>query len=261
MSGIEPLTRNRSMSARIAEQILAKIETGEFAVGDKLPPEMQLAKAFGVSRPSVREALGALQFVGYIESVRGSGNRVVRSTPASTRDAANHLDGSSRTVLDLFEARLRIEPEVAAVAAENPDHDKLDEVDALIEGMLLAVHEPTLQAETDLLVHRGIAAVCQNQFLRVATINLIEIAASDKFSQSREEAWGDQVLPSIWASQHQKVTNAIRDRDPASAAHASWAHMASSVSNALNVLSADASVAEQANRLAALLDRGPKRTA
>jgi len=257
MPDIEPLTPNRSISARIAEKILANIVSGEFAVGDKLPPETELAKAFGVSRPSLREALGALQFVGYIESTRGSGNKVVRSTRPPLGVPARSYDPTA-TVLDLFEARLRVEPEVAAAAALNPDLERLADVDDLIKGMRLAVKEPNLHAETDLFVHRGIAMVCQNHFLRDLATSLIEIAGSDDFGQIREALgpWGDQSLPSIWLSQLEMVTKAIHQRDANAAALASWEHMASAATNALDILAADQSASKHADRLAALIDRG-----
>lgn len=81
MGEFETLEPNRSMSVRIAEQVVARIQSGEFGLGTRLPSETELAHQFGVSRPSVREALGALQFVGYIDSVSGCGSRVISVTP------------------------------------------------------------------------------------------------------------------------------------------------------------------------------------
>ena len=258
MPEIEPLTRNRSISVRIAEQILAKIEAGEYPVGTRLPAELELARMFGVSRPSVREALRALQFVGYIDSVRGSCNEVVSSKPSIEAINSMPVEQTGSAVLDLFEARLRIEPHVVAVAAADPDLDKLAEAEALIDGMRLVASEPTLGAETDLGVHRALAAICRNPFLRVSALNLLDVVASPSFRASREEAWGGHVLPSIWASQHHDVTRAIRAGDSDGAANAAWTHVASSAANALTVLGDDDRLRERADRLGALLARGPE---
>ena len=59
--------RPKKVSAQIAEQIRSSILAGEFAPGDKLPPERELAEMFGVSRPSVREALNILTSSGLVE--------------------------------------------------------------------------------------------------------------------------------------------------------------------------------------------------
>ncbi len=60
----------------VASQIMEAIRNGEFKVGDKLPSEQAMAESIGVSRPSIREALGALRIVGIIETVNGVGTVV-----------------------------------------------------------------------------------------------------------------------------------------------------------------------------------------
>lgn len=257
MSDIEPLTSNRPIPVRIAEQVLARIRTGEFPVGAKLPPELELARLFGVSRPSVREALGALQFVGYLDSVRGSGNTVISTSPSSDFSGAVPTDVTGRDLLDLFEARMRIEPHVAAAAATDPHEEKLDEAQSLIEGMRLAVDEPTLHADTDLRIHRAFVHVCQNPFLRMPALRLLDVTASAALRATRESAWESEDLPSLWVSQHHQVLDAIRARDAVAAAAATWEHVASSAANALHVLGPDPRLVEPARRLRALLEDGP----
>ena len=66
----------KSKGAIIAEQILAKIESGEYPSGSKLPAERLISEQMGVSRPSAREAISALQIIGIIESRPGDGNYV-----------------------------------------------------------------------------------------------------------------------------------------------------------------------------------------
>lgn len=257
MAEFQSLERNRSISVRIAEQIVARIQAGEYALDTRLPSETELARQFGVSRPSVREALGALQFVGYIDSVRGSGSRVISLTP--------HLDPSgtptevtSEEVLRFYEARLLLEPQVAAVAARDPDLDKLAEAEELIEAMEMVVHEPTLHGETDLRVHRALAEVCRNAFLTEPVIRLLDVLVSPPLRPTRDQAWADRELPPIWHGQHRVTVQAIRDRDALVAAESTWQHLASSARNALSVVQRDPSVEERAIKdFAALLDNGP----
>src|SRR5512140_2542828 len=66
----------KKVSSQIAEQIRTSILNGEFNPGDKLPPERELAEMFGVSRPSVREALNILAAAGLVEAYQGAGTVV-----------------------------------------------------------------------------------------------------------------------------------------------------------------------------------------
>src|SRR5512144_1452001 len=73
----------KKVSSQIADQIRTSILAGEFNPGDKLPPERELAEMFGVSRPSVREALNILAAAGLVESYQG-GDPVVKSPVETT---------------------------------------------------------------------------------------------------------------------------------------------------------------------------------
>ena len=252
-----PASHSRPSPVAIAETIMARIVSGEYPVGEKLPAETELARQFGVSRPSVREALRALQFAGHVDSVRGSGTRVV--SRADTRGAPSRAAQiTAPEVLQLYEARLVVEPRVAAVAARNPDLDHLERAEGLVTGMGLVVHEPTLHGETDLLVHRVIAQVCRNVFLRQSLLVLLDATASDQLASVRSQAWGDPEIPQAWVDQQQQVVRAIRDRDERAAAEASWEHVASSARNALVVVSGDPAVEQQAiDHLVSVLHGGP----
>lgn len=70
---------NKKKSIQIATQILTAIGNGRVQAGDRLPPEEEIARMTGTSRPSVREALGALQIVGVLETKAGSGTFVRKS--------------------------------------------------------------------------------------------------------------------------------------------------------------------------------------
>jgi GntR family transcriptional repressor for pyruvate dehydrogenase complex len=109
LQSIEP----RRLYRQIAEQLRALIRAGEYPVGSRLPPERDLAAQLKVSRPSVREALIALEVEGLVEVRMGSGIWVIAPEPAPS---AAYIDG----VLSPFEiirARQLIECELAALAA------------------------------------------------------------------------------------------------------------------------------------------------
>lgn len=258
MSDIQRLSRESSVSVRIAQQIVELIGAGTFGVGVKLPSEMELARQFGVSRPSVREALGALQFAGYVESVRGSGTRVISASGSAGHAEPSISNLPITSALDVFEARLLVEPHVAALAACNPVVDKIDDAAELVEGMHLVVHEPGLHAATDLRIHRAIAQICPNELIRSHALDLLDLAASPTLETVRNEAWKEELLPTIWGDQHQQVLDAIAARDPQAAVEATWVHLVSAVLSALEVLAADPAIDEQAvRRVQTLAEAGP----
>lgn len=253
----DSLERQRPMSVRIAEQIVARIRSGEFPLGTRLPSETELASQFGVSRPSVREALGALQFVGYVDSVRGSGTQVISLTP-HLGPSVTQGEVTPRHVLHFFEARLLLEPQVAAAAARDPDLDQLDAAEELIEAMELVMHEPALHGETDLLVHRALCQTCRNPFLTEPVLRLLDTLMSPELRTTRLQAWADQELPTVWHGQHRETVDAIRAHDPKAAAESTWLHLASSARNALAVVARDGSVDERTQaEFVHLLDGGP----
>ncbi|MFJ1302846.1 FadR/GntR family transcriptional regulator [Pseudomonadota bacterium AL_CKDN230030165-1A_HGKHYDSX7] len=105
---IEP----RRLYRQIADQLRLLIEAGEFREGARLPPERDLALKLGVSRPSVREALIALEVEGWVEVRMGSGIYVKRSTERAGQDSL-----VAESPLETIRARQMIEGELAAEAA------------------------------------------------------------------------------------------------------------------------------------------------
>src|SRR3546814_8019682 len=102
---IEP----RRLYRQIADQLRVLIQAGDFPVGARLPPERDLALKLGVSRPSVREALIALEVEGLVEVRMGSGIYV------RSRDAADSVVAVS--TLETIRARQLVDGELAAQAA------------------------------------------------------------------------------------------------------------------------------------------------
>src|SRR6187200_2430011 len=114
-----PLTAvdNRRLYRQIADQIAALIDAGEYSSGQRLPPERDLARQLGVSRPSVREALIALEVEGLVEVRIGSGIYVRGAAPGggSPGGPAEAAAGP----FELLRARYVIEAECAALAARS----------------------------------------------------------------------------------------------------------------------------------------------
>src|ERR1700676_5332353 len=108
---IEP----RRLYRQIADQIRTLIRAGEYVAGKRLPPERDLARQLGVSRPSVREALIALEVEGYVEVRVGSGVYVIGAARAARAEPLPADSGP----FELIRARWLIEAECAALAAKS----------------------------------------------------------------------------------------------------------------------------------------------
>lgn len=237
----------------IGEKILSAIEEGAFPVGSRLPGELELARQFGVSRPSIREALSALQFAGYIESRRGAGSVVV-SVDGGEQPASQPRLVSTDDAVDWIEARSAIEPAVMAIAAFDPDPTALKAARELVAGMRLAVDERAFQPTTDLRVHRVLADVCRNQLLADQLHRLLDMASEPVLAPARDRAWHSDVLPSLWTTQHRAMIDAVAHRRATEAKEITRRHLASMAENIRESL--DLTKSGRA-RLDALLTTGP----
>ena len=113
-----------------AEELAAAIRAGDFAPGAKMPPDRDLVARLGVSRTTLREAMIALELMGYVVTRFGAGAFVADPLPAAAPEAAG-LPG----YFELVEARFVVEPEIAAIAATEITPEGLAALDACIEGM------------------------------------------------------------------------------------------------------------------------------
>ncbi len=146
---------------QIAEQLRGLIAAGEYAAGDKLPAERELAQQLGVSRPSVREALIALEVEGWIE-VRGGSGVVVLDRK---RRAAAAPPSSEWGPLELIRARKVVEGEIAALAAVQAKRRDVQAMSAAIASMRAMAERNELPIEADRAFHLAIVDACGNAVL------------------------------------------------------------------------------------------------
>src|SRR5215472_8566877 len=149
---------NRRLYRQIADQIAALIEKGEYGAGQRLPPERDLAKQLGVSRPSVREALIALEVEGYVEVRVGSGVYVLGAQPPA-RSTALPADSGP---FELIRARWLIEGECAALAAKNATRAQVRAMEEALQAMARERDRGVMQLASDRLFHMRIAEASGN---------------------------------------------------------------------------------------------------
>ena len=167
--------RPRKVSAIAAEQIVEAIQRGDFAIGSKLPSEFDLAEQMGVSRPSIREALSALQAMSIIESRPGSGNYVLRSPSNLDESDAVHLIESESGCREVMEAREALEPPVAALVASKAGVEALDEIRAALAAMSGQAERGDFDAyfESDKAFHCALSEAVENQLVSAALAPLV----------------------------------------------------------------------------------------
>jgi len=217
LQSIEP----RRLYRQIAEQLRALIRSGEYPVGSRLPPERDLAQQMKVSRPSVREALIALEVEGLVEVRMGSGIYVIAPDAGLS---APRVD-SELSPFEIIRARQLIECELAALAAASPDAGEIAQ--GLRDAVLLMeadIERELMPIRGDRLFHVRVAEACDNGALLRVVIELYDERNNPLFERlgrhfERVATWRQAV------AEHRAVVSAIAARDPAGARAAMHEHL------------------------------------
>ena len=160
---IEPVRRLK-VSDSVAEQLELMIARGDYAPGDKLPPERVLADEFGVGRSSMREAIRVVEANGLLRTDHGVGVFVV-STTRPRPDLSQLLMLDEFTVPELFEVRITLERDAAGLAAKRVSAEEAVELEAAIAAMADPDLADSAFVALDADLHRAIARVTKNRLL------------------------------------------------------------------------------------------------
>lgn len=213
--------RLRSLD-EVVLQVRDAVEAKELRPGDRLPSERVLCDAFGVSRPTLREALRTLEALGVIQIRRGStgGIFVARPTAALVSSALESLlrfGGSSPA--DLTEVRLAIESQNARLAADRALEEHLEELDELVLRLKQLCSDPAGSwadiVDVDLQFHEAVARASQNpvsvavMYAASGALRPFVIGVGDRITDARRASV---------ARDHKRVADAIRSRDAKRAA-------------------------------------------
>lgn len=204
---------------QVARELFDEIVTGRYVVGDRLPAERDLALKHNVSRPTVREAMIALEVQGLIEVRVGSGAYVCE-TPGG-----NATPDFNVTAFELIEARRLIEGEAAALAATQITDIELDQLDGLVEEIADENRREGGTETADRDFHLLIARATRNAAILQTVEQLWRLrASSPDIALLLARARAAQVKPVV--HEHEVIAAALRTRDPAKARGAMRAHLA-----------------------------------
>ena len=214
MAGEQRLYRN------VLDQMLILINSGEFPVGGRLPPERELAERFKVSRPTIREAIIALETLDRVQVKTGSGIYVLANHSANG-NGIEHI-----SPYELTESRALIEGEAVALAATHITAEELQELEDSLYEMAQENDEGALASgDADRKFHRIIAHATRNSMLVKIIENMWHVRNNAPLVSPAYRAICEQDGAKR-VEEHREIFKALSKRDPKAARVAMHQHFA-----------------------------------
>ncbi|GAB2694025.1 FadR/GntR family transcriptional regulator [Aliiglaciecola sp. 3_MG-2023] len=204
--------KNRRMFWQIVEKIEALIDSGKYPPGSRLPPERELAETFNVSRPTIREAIIALEVRERVDVKTSSGVYVLENPQTDEPEI-------KVSAFELTQARALVEGEAAALAAASITEQELADLEGTLVAMEKGVHPEKADREFHLIISK-------------ATRNNAVCLAVEKFWQLRDS---EPDIVNVYKNvcnrsdsdrleEHRKIYTALKNHDSAEARQAMHYH-------------------------------------
>jgi len=215
----------KKVSSQIADQIRSSILAGEFAPGDKLPPERELAEMFGVSRPSVREALNMLASSGLVMSYQGGGTVVMSLVETVAGNPLMELIRfKQERALDVIEVRKGMESWTAYYAAQRALPEDLRRLEEIVDGMRRNLEGLKPSEDLDANFHIVIARATHN----IVWLHLMQ-SLFDAMKEFQQSVWRAVYITQddhhLLFKHHLRIFEAIKSKDAAGARDAMNEHL------------------------------------
>ena len=219
--------RASSSSHAVAERIRSVVAADGLKPGDRLGREEDLAREFGVSRPTLREALRLLSSEHLVRATKGPGGGIfVAATPEQgiglsvSAAVATMLDARSIGLDELLETRMLLEIPLAGLAAARATEPDVLILRALVEEVKAAAHDHARTIEADARLHHLIARIADNRLAGAFSAWIVDVL-QPRLASVIEPA----VVVSVIAEQHCDLLDAIVRGDPAAAERAMREHL------------------------------------
>jgi len=211
---------------QVEDALRKAVLDGQLQTGDRLPPETELARQFSVSRPTIREALSALETQGLIRKVPGAGGgsfvQAVDHTAFGQvvqESMHNLLRLGSVSVNEVAMVRQHLEVPAAILAAEHRTDADLKELRAILAEQKRRTVDDPMVSELDAQFHVAIARMSGNRILASLVYALHRESEPVGHLDLSPELGRDTF------AQHQRIVKAIADQDPEAAEHAITEHL------------------------------------
>ncbi|GEA09887.1 FadR/GntR family transcriptional regulator [Alteromonas sp. KUL49] len=212
------IVKTQRLYLKVAEQITRLVNDGEIKPGEKLPSERLLAEKLGVSRPTIRESMIALEIAGIVEIRTGSGIYITDQKPALS------IQDGGVGPYEILDARYVVESEACAMAAKLITPDELMELQRVIEDMEEEEKRADASERADMNFHLIIAKATQNSAIYAMVKWLWELRNQSHLSQVfMERLRKEGIHPSI--REHKRIVTALAKQDPERAREAMKLHI------------------------------------
>ena len=208
---------------QVADQLTSLIQKGEFEPGKRLPAERELSKMLGVSRPTVREAMIALEILGLIEIRTGSGIYVVPES--SRKNPLKQKIDPGPGPFEMLTARASIEGEAAAMAAPIITDEELEGVREALHMMEESAEQNLSMEAGDRLFHRRIAEATRNSVMVSVIDGLWDTRELEPMWPKLQEHVDKAAVEQPSLGDHRKIIAALETRDPDKARQAMRDHL------------------------------------
>jgi GntR family transcriptional repressor for pyruvate dehydrogenase complex len=212
--------KHTKISDEIVNQIKSQISEGMLKPGDCLPPERDLVKEFGVSRPSLREALNSLVALGFLE-VKGKRTYIKSVASESMLDPLSLLiKTDTQKIFDLIEVRKAIEAWGAFLAAQRATEEDIKQLENILEEMGKAYKQGRSWEKQDADFHLGIAQATHNT-IQTHVMSTIY----DLLRESVAKVFRDRAKVKKLIDQHHRIFSAIKNHSPEKARERTLEHL------------------------------------
>jgi GntR family transcriptional regulator, transcriptional repressor for pyruvate dehydrogenase complex len=205
----------------IVHSLLDLIKEKKLKPGDRLPPERELTQRLEVSRPSLREALRALEIMHVVTIRQGSGTYITSLEPdklVEHLDFVFSLDDS--TFLDLFAARKVVEPGISARAAERATPNDVKVLETCLAKSVQGINDEALYFQADVELHDSITHIAGIPILTRFMASMSRLAQASRQRTSQLPGIKQQTI-----EDHRQIVEAIKAGDAERARETMYQHL------------------------------------
>lgn len=212
--------QRRSTSELVMKEILSSITRGELKPGDKLPPERELTKMFGVGRSTIREATSALVLVGCLEVIQGRGTFLRKDFQPDSPFTIELSDiQAAASIIDLVEVREILECNSVKLAARRADAENIRRIQKAISDMKEAVDDTKRFSQHDFDFHIALAESTGNEMIHEMMKRILEkvykqyeyFRPKALFEVDKAILTAEQIVSSVVKGEEEKAAGFMRD--------------------------------------------------
>ena len=219
------MSRVNRLYQEIGNELKSLLKSGTFRIGDRLPPERDIAETFNVSRTVVREALIMLELENLVAVKKGSGVYVI-GLPDEVLSEKDRKIEEDLGPFELLQARQLIESNIAAFAASQIVKADIVELRAILEQERQILEQEVLDDySADEMFHVAIARATKNSILEHLLEDLWAKRSTSKMWDQLQSRITDHSYRKKWLYDHEKILQALQLKDAMAARHAMWQHL------------------------------------